>query len=86
MPDPTTPVHKLKNFGPKSHAWLDEIGIHTVADIERVGVVEIYRQLQARGRPVSANLLYALQGARLGIHWTDVPLEMRAELRQAMGK
>jgi DNA transformation protein and related proteins len=85
MPDPTTPVWQLKNLGPKSKVWLGELNIHTLADIERVGVVEIYHQCKAHGHPASANLLYALQGAILGIHWNDVPSEMRAELRRAAG-
>jgi hypothetical protein len=52
-----------------------------VADIERVGVVEIYRELKARGYPVTANILYGLQGALMGIRWDHLPPELCAELR-----
>jgi DNA transformation protein len=84
MTEPATPVNRLVNLGPKSTTWLHAIGVYTVDDIERVGVVEIYRQLKAQGFPVTANLLYALQGALMGIRWDHLPPELRAELRRAV--
>ncbi|NWF68374.1 MAG: TfoX/Sxy family DNA transformation protein [Chloroflexi bacterium] len=37
----------LKNIGPKTRQWLREIGVHTRADLERLGSVEAYRRMKA---------------------------------------
>lgn len=84
MSDPSTPIVQLKNVGPKGREWLASLELETLGDIERMGIPAIYHALKAQGRPVSANLLYALQGALLGIHWQDVPEEMKADLRRAV--
>ncbi|HNU06536.1 MAG TPA: TfoX/Sxy family protein [Pyrinomonadaceae bacterium] len=77
----TTPISELANLGPKSEAWLNEIGIFSKADIERVGSVGIYRLLRARGLPASLNLVYAIEAMLIGEHWTRLPANQKAELR-----
>jgi DNA transformation protein len=80
--NPTTLLNQLKNFGPKSRAWLEAIGITTLEQIEQEGVVEVYRRLKMHfPQNVSLNLLYALQAAVLNIHWNALPPELKAELR-----
>jgi DNA transformation protein and related proteins len=79
--DPATPVQKLSNFGPVSTEWLISIGVHTYADVERLGAVEIYQQLKAQGRPVSLNMVWAVQGAIMGLSFKDLPMAVREELR-----
>lgn len=72
----------LKNIGPKSRVWLAEIGIHTLEDLEALGAVETYRRLKAnRPTEVSLNMLWALQGALLNIHWNALSPDMKADLR-----
>jgi len=77
----TTPISELANLGPKSEAWLNEIGIFSKADIERVGSVGIYRRLRARGLPASLNLVYAIEAMLIGEHWTRLSANQKAELR-----
>ena len=84
MPDSTTRVANLKNIGAVSAGWLNAIGIYTLTDLEERGVTDAYCQIRGQGRNVSLNLLYALQGALLDIHWTDVPEELKEELRRAV--
>src|SRR5688572_17801219 len=74
----------LKNLGKISTAWVNAAGIHTRADLERVGVVESYLRVKAMQPRASLNLLWALQGALLNIHWNDVPLEMRDQLNEEL--
>jgi hypothetical protein len=74
------------NLGPTSSRWLEEIGVRSLEDVRRVGSVEICRVLIARGIPASLNLAYALEGALLGVHWTKVPADAKAEMRRALGK
>lgn len=76
---------RLKNLGPVSAGWLNAIGIYTKAELAALGAVAAYRRLKAAGYPVSLNLVYAIQGALMDLHWTDLPAALRDELRQAVG-
>ena len=72
----------IKNMGPKSSAWLHEIGIDSLEDLEAIGAVEAYRRLKAaRPTEVSLNALWGMQGAILNIHWNMITPEMKAELK-----
>ncbi len=72
----------LSDFGEKSAAWLNEIGVYTLENIEREGVVEVYiRVKRAFPHKVTLNMLWGLQAAVLGIHWNALPPEMKAELK-----
>ena len=72
----------LQYFGEKSAAWLNAIGVYTLADIEREGVIEVYiRVKRAFPHKVTLNMLWGLQAAVLGIPWYALPPEMKADLR-----
>jgi DNA transformation protein len=66
------PKANLRGLGPKSMAWLAELGIHQASDLQGVDVFEVYRQLKQRHHPVSRNLLYALIGAQENRDWREV--------------
>ena len=78
-----------KNIGISSANILHAVGINTLNDLDRVGAVEAYCKIKARGIPVSKVMLYALQGALLNAHWNDLDPNMKtslveeAEARQA---
>lgn len=74
-------IAELANLGPKSQSWLNEIGVHTRADIERIGSLEIYRLLREHGIPASLNLVYAIEASE---HWTRLSPSLKAELRGAV--
>src|SRR5688500_5827208 len=74
---------KLRNVGPKSAAWLRQVGIRTQADLETLGAVASFIKVKRAGFRPSLNLLYALEGAILGCHWQEIPDTRRAELVQA---
>ena len=71
----------LLNLGPKSSAWLVAAGLHTRADLERVGTIEACRRMRQRGFPVSLLAAYAIEGALMGCHWNALPLEFKQHLR-----
>lgn len=72
----------IRNMGPKTKVWLNEIGIHTLQDLEAIGAVEAYRRLKAsRPQEVTLNALWGLQGAVLNLHWNALPPDMKAELK-----
>lgn len=80
------PISGLKNLGPKSEAWLAEIGVSTRADVERIGAIEIYRLLNERGLPASLNLVYALEAMLIDEHWTKLPAELKMELKEQVAR
>ena len=71
---------KLKNVGPKSAAWLRQVGVRTQADLETLGSVAAFIKVKRAGFRPSLNLLYALEGALLGCHWQQVPDARRSEM------
>lgn len=71
---------KLRNIGPKSAAWLRQVGVRSLEDLQEAGAIETYMRVKRAGFRPSLNLLYALEGALLDCHWQDIPEERRNEL------
>lgn len=71
---------KLRNVGPKSAAWLRQVGLRTRADLEAAGTVDAFMRVKRAGFKPSMNLLYALEGALLDCHWQEVPHARREQL------
>lgn len=73
----------MKRMGPKSSEWLASVGIHTLDDVARLGVVETYKRVKAaHPDKVSLNLLWGLQAALLEIPWKELPQDIKEELRR----
>lgn len=68
------------NVGPKSAAWLRQVGVRTREDLVAMGAVTAYVKCKRAGFRPSLNMLYSLEGTLLGCHWQKVPEERRAEL------
>ena len=76
----------MKNMGPKSREWLASVGIHSVDDVAKLGVVETYRRVRAAyPEKVSLNLLYGLQAALLDLPWNELPPDIKEELKKQIG-
>lgn len=73
----------MKNLGPKSSEWLASIGVHTLDDVARLGVVETYKRVKAAyPEKVTLNMLWGLQAALFDIPWSELPTDMKQELRR----
>ena len=75
----TTPT-KLTNIGPKSAAWLRQVGVRTEEDLRALGAVGVFLKVKRAGFKPSLNLLYALAGAELGVHWASLEPDYKAKL------
>ena len=73
---------KLRNIGPKSAAWLRQVGLRTEADLVAIGPVEAYMRVRRAGFKPTLNLLYSLEGALTDRHWQEVPEARRQQLAQ----
>ena len=71
---------KIRNVGPKSAAWLRQVGVKTAEDLFRVGPVETFLKVKRAGFRPSLNLLYSLAGAIDDCHWTDLSVERKEGL------
>lgn len=75
-----SPGEKMMNVGPKSAAWLRQVGIRSRAELIEHGAVGAFVKIKRAGFRPSLNLLYALEGALLECHWQQVPDHRRSEL------
>ena len=71
---------KLRNIGPKSAAWLRQVGLRSLQDLQEAGAVGAYMKVRRAGFKPSLNLLYALEGALQECHWQEVPETRRQAL------
>jgi len=80
-------VVKLKNLGAKTASRLKLVGITTIGDLNRVGAVAAYCRLK-RLNPSFMSLLglYAMQAGLMGIHWLDLPEEVKSDLKNTADK
>ena len=74
------PSEKIRNVGPKSAAWLRQIGIRTEEDLRKIGAVEAYRRVKLAGFKPTLNLLYSMAGAEDDCHWTQLSEDRKASL------
>jgi DNA transformation protein len=77
----------VKNLGPKSSEWLASVGVHSLDDVAKLGVVETYKRVKAAyPEKVTLNMLWGLQAALLGIRWDELPSDIKQELRRQVGE
>lgn len=74
---------QLRNIGPTIRKRLNEIGIYTRADLQRMGSVKAYKRIcqnyPNQTIPV-CYYLYSLQGALMDTHWDELPETVKDEL------
>jgi hypothetical protein len=71
---------RLLNVGPKSTAWLRQVGIRTEDALREAGAVGAFVKVKRAGFRPSLNLLYALEGALTGCHWQQIAPERRQQM------
>ena len=76
-----TRIKDLPNLRLATERMLKKAGIESVAGLEQVGSAKAYQAIQAsHDNNVSLELLWALEGAIKGTHWSVVPQSRRQEL------
>ena len=74
---------KIRNVGPRSAAWLRQVGVRNIDDLREMGAIEVFARVVKAGFKPSLNLLYAMAGAEDDCHWTALSDERKAVLIQA---
>ena len=73
-------LRDLKGFGPKSEEILAQVGIENVADFMAIDPYELYRQLKLSVKGTGLNSIYAILGAREGVHWLEISRDRKTEV------
>lgn len=60
------------------------MGVVSRSDLEKIGVVGAFNRVRDAGFSPSLNLLYALAGALIDVHWTELTPELKASLRSSL--
>lgn len=84
-----TELSQLTNIGPTIERRLNAIGVHSRAELEKIGPAEAYRRISAAhpGQTMSVcYYLYSLQGALDGVYWDALPADTRARLLREIGR
>lgn len=76
----STEKEKLRNIGPKSSAWLRQVGLRTREDLDAIGAVEAFMKVKRAGFKPTLNLLYSIEGALRDCHWQEISDARRSEL------
>ena len=83
--DLSFPIENLRNLGPASAAWLREVGITTIGELERMGAEAAYRLVKQHQPKASLNLLWALAAGLADRDWRELSEEQKEELRRQVG-
>ncbi len=75
-----TPIENLRNLGPSSAAWLEEIGIHTRSELQRLGPLVAFRMVRQNHAGTSLNLLWAMVAALEDKDWREITDQRKQRL------
>jgi len=79
-------IESLLNLGPQSGKWLREVGITTIAELERLGPVVAFRLVKQRQPKASLNLLWAMAAGLKGKDWRELTETTKKRLRKEVGE
>ena len=75
------PIETLRNLGPKSCDWLRAVGISSVEELEKTGVIGVYRLVKSQFPSASVNLLWGLAAGVRDRDWRDLTQREKDQLR-----
>jgi DNA transformation protein len=78
--DLSQPVENLRNLGPTSAAWLNEVGITSIGELEELGPAVAYRIVKQQRPKVSLNLLWAIAAGLADKDWRELSDKEKARL------
>jgi DNA transformation protein len=73
-------LRDLKGFGPKSEEILEKVNINSVDEFMAIDPFELYKQLKQNVKGTGLNSIFAIIGAREGVHWQEVARTRKEEI------
>jgi len=80
------PIENLRNLGPSSGLWLREVGIQTIADLERVGPVVAFRLVKQCNPAATLTWLWAMAAGLKGVSLQVLSESEKDRLRQQLAE
>lgn len=75
-------LSKLPNIGKETERQLNQVGIETVEQLREAGSRVAWLKIHAIDLSACIHRLYGLEGAIRGIKKSELPLEVKAELKE----
>lgn len=80
-----TRLKDLPNLRLATERMLKKAGIHSVQQLQTEGAVAAFQAIrQSHSAEVNLELLWALEGAIEGTHWSVIPIKRREELKKSI--
>lgn len=73
-------AEKIRNIGPKSAAWLRQVGIKSTEEVKALGAFNAFLKVRRAGFKATLSLVYALAGAEDDCHWQSLDPTRKAQL------
>lgn len=73
-------IRDLKGFGPKSEEIFEKVNIHSVDEFMAAEPFELYAELKKKVKGTGLNSIYAILGAREGVHWQEIAKTRKTEI------
>ena len=78
-------IATMMNLGHKSAERLVAADISDPETLQEIGAAAAYQRVKMRfPKDTSLNLLWAIQGALMEMHWHDLPYEFKQQLRDEL--
>lgn len=78
----TNQLRRLPNISFQLELLLMEVGVNDPESLRELGATTVWQRIRAVRKNLSVNVLYALEGAILGVHATIIPAERRQFLKE----
>ncbi len=79
-------LSELPNIGKELEKKLNSVGIQTQDELIQVGSIPALRRISDNCDAGCLNMLYALEGAIIGIRWHHLPGEIKKRLKDELFK
>jgi DNA transformation protein len=78
--DKSQRLRELKGFGPRSEEIFAKLGIRTIDQFMQEDPYELYKRLKEEIKGTGLNSIYAILGAREGLHWLEISRTRKTEI------
>jgi DNA transformation protein and related proteins len=74
----------MRNLGPVSRKWLNDVGIYDIDDLRAVGPVVAFAMVRQKFHKASLNLLWALAACLENIDWREIDAARKKQIQDEL--
>ncbi|MHB8864256.1 MAG: TfoX/Sxy family DNA transformation protein [Pirellulaceae bacterium] len=76
------PIDNLRNLGPNTAASLRDVGISTIAELERLGPARAFRLVKRKHPESSLNVLWSVAAGLMDRDWRELTRDEKERLKK----